>query len=305
MTTIVEHNVFVDSRQRSIGTSDEFTVWLKRPIVKSHPSHYFTARIVSAEIPYTWRQVNATNNILPLSILHGGNTYQSSLTISPGNYNINQLLSEFKSRLIAAVQLATGQIISVTSVYNSSTNRISIGLGGNPTISITVRFTLNPFLGSMFGCVNDKTLTNVIGLSGDRNVNVNPVTSIYIRSELFRQQDSYESIVDKWDISDILAKIQVMTLPNTLVFYDGNLMLENRIANEVLDRVSVYLSDNQSYGLDLNGNEWSFRISFREVRPLDIETTESYMLSKQIDLKKPLSAARQMKQDDGAEEGDG
>lgn len=293
MTTIVEHNVFIDSRQRSIGTPDEFVVWLKKPIIKTHPSHYFTARIVSAEIPYTWKQVNVNNNTLALTILYVGNTYETTMTISPGNYNITQLQTEFKSRLIATVQLATGQIVSVTTAYNSSNNRVTIGLGSSPTISITVRFSLNPFLGSMFGCLVDKVMTNVIGFSGDRNVNVNPVTSIYIRSELFRQQDSYESIVDRWDISDILAKIQVMTPPNTILYYDGNLMLENRIANEVIDRVSVYLSDNQSYALDLNGNDWSFRISFREVRPMDIESTESYMLSKKIDLKKPLGAGRQ------------
>ena len=293
MTTIVEHNVFIDSRQRSMGTPDEFTVWLKRPIVKSHPSHYFTARIVSAEIPYTWKQLNVNNNTLQLTIFYGGNTYEASMMISPGNYNINQLLTEFKARLIAAVQLASGQIVSVTTAYNSSNNRISVSLGNSPTISITIRFSMNQFLGSMFGCLVDKVMTNVIGFSGDRNVNVNPVTSIYIRSELFRQQDSYESIVDKWDISDILAKIQVMTPPNTILYYDGNLMLENRIANEVIDRVSVYLSDNQAYSLDLNGNDWSFRIIFREVRPLDIENSESYVLSKRIDLKKPLGGGRQ------------
>jgi hypothetical protein len=143
----------------------------------------------------------------------------------------------------------------------------------------------------MFGCLVDKMMTNIIGFSGDRNVNVNSVTSIYIRSEVFRQTESYECIVQKWDVSDILAKVQVMTPPNTILYYDGNLMLENKIANEVIDRISVYLSDNQSYALDLNGNDWSFRITFREVRPLDIEHAESYKVTKMIDLKRPLAGS--------------
>lgn len=301
MTTILEHHVFIDSRQRANGTSDEFTVWLAKPIVKTHPSHFFTARIVSAEIPYTWKQVNATNNTLPISVLYMSNTYISSLVLTPGNYNINQLLTELKTKLIAVVQSLTGQVITMTTSYSAATNLISVTLGSLPVIQVTIRFSLNKFIGSMFGCLVDKSMSNTSGFVGDRNVNVNPVTSIYIRSELFRQTDSYECIVQKWDVSDVIAKIQVMTPPNTILYYSGDLMLENRIVNEVIDRVSVYLSDNQSYALDLNGNDWSFRITFAEKRPLDIEHTESYALTRQIDLKRPLQL---QKKDADETEGD-
>lgn len=301
MTTIVEHHVFVDSRQRSIGTSDDFSVWLQRPIVKTHPSHYFTARIVSAEIPYTWKQINSRNNSIPLTIMYGGGTYVGTIVITPGNYNINQLLMELKVRTTALVLESTGQSVTMTTMYNSATNQISVSLGNTPTISLTIRFSENKFMGNVFGCLVDKTTSNTIGFMGDRNVNVNPVTSIYIRSEQFRQSDSYEAIVEKWDVSDILGKIQVMTQPGTILFYDGNLMLENRLVNEVIDRVSVYLSDNQSYSLDLNGNDWSFRITFTEKRPLDIENSDSYVLTKQIDLKRPLKL--QQKKTDEEDEG--
>lgn len=297
MTSIVEHHVFIDSRQRSIGRPDEFTVWLKKPIMKTHPSHYFTARVVSAELPYTWQQVNSTNNTLPISVFYAGNTYSSSLTMAPGNYNINQLLTELKTKLVSTVQSLTGQTIVVNTSYSQSTNLISVFLASLPVVQVTIRFSANTFLASMFGCLADKTMSNTAGFGGDRNVNVNPVNSIFIRSELFRQADSYEAIVVPWDVSDILCKIQVQTPPNTILFYSGDLMLENRIVNDVIDRVSVYLSDNQSYALDLNGNDWSFRISFREVRPIDIETTESYMLTKSIDLKKPLTRPNQDEED--------
>jgi len=194
--------------------------------------------------------------------------------------------------LVTALQALTAQTVVISTSYSAATNLIAVSFGNTPVIQVTIRFTQNAFLGSLFGCLSDKLVSNTTGFSGDRNVNVNPVTSIYIRSELFRQSDSYESIVEKWDVSDILAKVQVMTPPNSILYYSGDLMLENRIVNEVIDRVSVYLSDNQSYALDLNGNNWSFRITFREVRPLDIEHTESYTLSKTIDLKKPLQAKR-------------
>ena len=72
------------------------------------------------------------------------------------------------------------------------------------------------------------------------------------------------------DPSDILCKLQVYTPPKSWIFYNGELGLSAKIVNPVIDKIDIYLSDNYSFALDLNNNDWTFRITFIEFMPQTI-----------------------------------
>jgi hypothetical protein len=292
MTEINRYHIFVNTALRSntSQSSSNFTVNVNPPLTKSHPNHYFVAQIVSVEIPYTWNQVNSTNNTLQI-------TYQNisyTITITPGNYTVYTLISELASQVNKTIPAHTW---TDNTIYNPNTGVITFGITGissnsTTTIVLAYNFPANPFLARMFGCLNNNQIIfgygpvnsvyQYINISGSTNVNVNPVSSIYIRSSNLKQLKNQENLVIGYpqDPSDILCKLQVYTPPKTWIFYNGELGLNARITNPILDKMDIYLSDNSSFDLNLNNNDWTFRITFIEYRPFDL--TEAFLKTKDL-----------------------
>jgi hypothetical protein len=292
MTEINRYHIFVNTalRNSSSQSSSNFTIQVNPPLTKLHPNHYFTAQIVSVEIPYTWNQINSTNNILQM-------TYQSityNLTITPGNYSVYSLITELSNQVNKTIP---SHPWSDNTTYNPNTGIISFGItnlpsGSTTTYTISYNFPANPFLARMFGCLNNSSIIYGYGLvsgiyqyinvSGSTNVNLNPVSSIYIRSSNLKQIKNQENLVVGYgqDPSDILCKLQVYTPPKTWIFYNGELGLSAKITNPIIDKLDIYLSDNSSFDLNLNNNDWTFRISFIEYKPFDL--TEAFLKTKDL-----------------------
>lgn len=281
MTEINRYHIFVSSQLRSAESksSSDFSIEVNPPLVLSHPNHYFVSQIMSVELPYSWFQINSTNNTLPFIYNMGAGNVNYTATIAEGNYNVIQLLAALYNAVAAVIPTPTW---TDGSVYNPATGRITFGIKNPallPTIIISYDFPANPFLARMFGCLNNSFIVygytggSYYYATGQTNVNVNPVSSVYIRSTNLKQIKNQENLVvgHGQDPSDILCKLQVYTPPKTIVFYNGELGLSARIANPIIDKLDIYLSDNYSFGLDLKGNDWTFRISFYEMKPL-IET---------------------------------
>ena len=292
MTEINRYHIFVNTALRSStsASSSNFTIQVNPPLVKSNPFHYFTAQIASVEIPYAWTQINSTNN--SLQIVYQG--IYHTLTLSPGNYTVNTLISEYQYQLYKAVGFITW---SDNTTYNQSTGILTFGIKGLDkasivTYAIAINFPANPFLARMFGCLNNANITygygsilgtyQYINVNGSTNVNVNPVSSIYIRSSNLKQIKNQENMVAGYgqDPSDILCKMQVFTPPKTWIFYNGELGLSARVTNPIIDKMDIYLSDNGSFALNLNNNDWTFRITFVEYRPIDM--SDAYMKTKDL-----------------------
>ena len=276
MTEINRYHVFVSSQLRTADSTStsNFSIAVNPPLVLTHPSHYFIAQIMSVELPYSWFQINSTNNTLPFIYNYGAGALNYTATITPGNYNIIQLLAALYNAVAAVIPTPVWQD---GSIYNSATGRITFGVLNpalQPTIVISYNFPANPFLARMFGCLGNAFIVYGYAagvyqyITGSTNVNVNPVSSVYIRSTNLKQIRNQENLVLGFgqDPSDILCKIQVYTPPKTFVFYNGELGLSARIANPIIDKLDIYLTDNYSFGLDLNNNDWTFRISFYEMR---------------------------------------
>jgi hypothetical protein len=289
---INRYHVFVSTALRSntSQSSSNFSVAVNPPLIKQHPNHYFTAQIVSVEIPYTWNQVNSTNNVL--QIVYQSITY--TINITPGNYTIYNLITELANKVNSVIPAHPW---TDSTTYNSTTGVITFGIKDVPSMStntyvVAYNFPANQFLARMFGCLNNSSIVfgygpissvyQYINVNGSTNINVNPVSSIYLRSSNLKQILNQENLVSGYahDPSDILCKLQVYTPPKTWIFYNGELGLSARISNPIIDQIAIYLSDNSSFDLNLNQNDWTFRITFVEYRPFDL--TDSFLRTKDL-----------------------
>ena len=95
------YNLFINSDKRTTGTSSDFRISLFKPIVLTNPNNFFTVRVGSAEVPYTFPLITNANNSINFESTYNSSYFSTSFQITNGNYNILALLDEVANKLQA------------------------------------------------------------------------------------------------------------------------------------------------------------------------------------------------------------
>jgi hypothetical protein len=113
-----------------------------------------------------------------------------------------------------------------------------------------------------FSYVSPSVRTNAESV---QNVNVFQNPAIYVRSESLIQTQNIEALVgNQSELSDILAKIQVNVIPQTMIQWINPTDLKLEITNKIIDEINLYLGSSTSYSLDLGNLDWAIRLTFEE-----------------------------------------
>ena len=271
MSIINTYNFFLSSEKRTKGTTDNFQTSLFNSIGLESPNNWFTVRVGSVEIPYVFKLINSTNNIINFTLIRGS-TYNSTITLTPGNYNILTLITEFKSQLSAKIQTLTGwdPTVYFNFTYDRTSGFVTFALIGNDSnsTSITIQDNSSVFLKCVgfsapftFGYTSPSARTVVVST---QNVNVSQNTAVYVRSESFKQTSNIENIVTDNEPSDILSKIQVTSQPQTYIYWTNPYDLEVKITNRTIDVINLYVGSSTAYQIDLGNLDWSCRLTVHE-----------------------------------------
>jgi hypothetical protein len=118
----------------------------------------------------------------------------------------------------------------------------------------------------MLGFQSNITFTNSSTTTSSQQVNVSQVKNLFFRCDNMITSSNYESISSKSVQSDILEVIPIMVGINNYINFTPNNINYNKITNNVISNVSVYLSDDESIFGDsvpllLN---WTFALKIRE-----------------------------------------
>jgi hypothetical protein len=271
MPIINTYNLFLSSLNRTAGTSDDFRLQLFRPISLKSPNNWFTCRVGSVEVPYVFKLINSSNNVIDFQFIRSGITTTNTITIAPGNYNILQLLDEIKLELIAKIQALRSYIAPLEFTYDRSTGHATFSIVGTDITPTSITIINNsPVFMKCIGMINTFTFSyNDTIVRSDatsvQNVNVFQNPAIYVRSESLIQTQNVESLIGNVsELSDILAKIQVNVLPQTMIQWVNPTDLKLEISNKIVDEISLYLGSSTSYKLDLGNLDWAIRLTFEE-----------------------------------------
>jgi hypothetical protein len=282
MEIIGTYHLYLSSQYRTSGTTSNYVMNLNKPIVLQNPNNYFTLRVGSAEIPYVFKLLNPSNSTINYSITRGANTFNGTFTIATGNYTILTLLTEFKTKLFSSISILTGWDGSTISsfIYNRSTGKVSLTVVGIDSTATTITIGNNSpvflrcigFSNSFsFGYTTPSTRTTAIST---QNVNVSQNTSVYIRSNTFNQSRSYEAVIGKNSLSNVIAKVQINSQPQSYIIWKNEVDLEQEINNRLIDSINLYLGDAQSQELDLGGLDWTCRLTIKEWATTDKESDD-------------------------------
>ena len=282
MEIIKTYSLYLNSRQATNGTPNNCTFVFSTPLSLTNSENRFLISTPMLELPYSFSQVNSTNNVLPYTYTDtngSGHSYSSSITIPIGNYSITALQSQFVLSLITDiyVKIPTSTISTTNFVvtYSQQTGLTLFYIVGlSYTVTIVLQFSQSYVLGIMFGFPQtNQTFGTAVKLTSPNKVQVNPITSVYLRSETLRFECNYEAVISPYTNSDVIAKVPVTTLPNSIIYYRND--QKYIISNKVLSDLNLYWSDNLSdkYFLDLQGVNYGINLLLEEVQ---LKPTNAY-----------------------------
>jgi hypothetical protein len=256
---IKTYQLFLNTRSADQGTSSNCTFVINPPITVSHSNNRFMMGVKMCELPYSFNQLNS--EWVNLSIGYTGQA-DRTITLVQGNYNALQLATELITQIVASGLGLLSTNFNIT--YDSTRGKFSFQMVGTGANVMTLRFGSNVVLGTMFGCPANIGFTTTAVISANK-INVNPVSSVFIRSNSIKTGAAFEAINAPYKTSNILAKIPVPLLPNSIIYFRNDFSTE-LITNQSIDTLNLYLTDNLSNNtLDLGGVNYGLMIILEEI----------------------------------------
>jgi len=135
--------------------------------------------------------------------------------------------------------------------------------------TFTIFFSTDKLILKILGFQEDLIITSSTPAISVQQVNCSPIRNVYFRCDNLAMTNNFESVGTINLQSDIIEIIPITTNINSYILYNPSNLNYNRINNNVISNLSIYISDDESvYGdsvpLLLN---WSFSIRVREIRP--------------------------------------
>jgi hypothetical protein len=201
MSVINLYTFFLDSKYRSESENASPTFKLDSTIVLENPNNYFVCKVLSCDIPFSFKALASPNNVLSVrfQVIQDAIDVTQNITLTEGNYSILTLLDELELR-ITNLMVSTGfnQIPTIDFSYDTETGKTTLNIspsGGSHTLILTLKWSSADIVAEYFGfsylndsvlSFNGSTITSTNYISPN-NVNVSPITSLYIRSNSLSQ----------------------------------------------------------------------------------------------------------------------
>ena len=177
------------------------------------------------------------------------------------SYNRDTLLVNF---------ILTGVDNVPTTFYIMPSSVVDGGLAFNMGITSLISFGYNSSNQSL-PITNIGVQQTFTGAFSSSAINVSPITSLMVRSNNLIQNRSFEFVAVSDDFSDILLRVPIQTVGSTLINYDNQANIKNRVKNDYIDIIDLYITDNRTYNtISLNGLDWMAVI---EITELEIHST--------------------------------
>lgn len=265
MTTITEPILASTSRVFNVGSNSAIRYkngTALSDVEVQFPNIYFKDKTVReimlsvthAEIPNSFYVVTSSNNKVVIN--------SSTLTIPPGNYNaitFNNAMTSFLSSL------------SITSSYNSTTNKYTFTSGTSFTVQNTT--TAKQFLGMGSTALTGTTITF------PHVCNFLPIPRLIFRSTAF-STSNYNS-ADR--STDMILSVQNSSAQGAMILWNNYSNLKYDITNvDSINIVDISITDDYGNPIDFNNCNWylTFRIEYIYEQPQGVITNFDMAIKK-------------------------
>ena len=203
------------------------------PVIEAQQGYTLYLSVLHCVLPYSFYSINSTNNILFYSEYQATPVVNTTVYITPGNYNANQL----------AAYLTTN-LPRTTVTYNSITNKFILTNSVNEfkILGISTDDLYNTSIGRSL------TLAKQVNLSSTRMVNI--ATNL--------QTGCINNL--RMNNQDILACIPVTKNPYSLIEYTNQNNFRVNLNTNILNFINIKLLDQNGRSLELNQQYFSITL---------------------------------------------
>tara|TARA_R110000823_G_scaffold105967_4_gene224438 strand:+ start:307 stop:1287 length:981 start_codon:yes stop_codon:yes gene_type:complete len=237
------YNIYLNTANRDVdyynfissGTPNylAYAGWyLKKMISKTSKNSYFTLSVKNVIIPFTFNNIGSLNKTF--QIIYNSITY--NIIVDEGNPNVQQLIDDIKTKILSAIPSLVGLF---TILYNSYDNTITFN--NQSALTIDFLFT-NNYIGKSLGFLTNAQCLPNSSLKSQITINVNQLQNVYIRSDNLTFTNSYESIVSKNNISDIISIIPILVSSGNYIVFQDSSNFETRLGDDKIDFIRLYLT---------------------------------------------------------------
>ena len=219
----------------------------------------------SAQIPYTFYQLNKNNNIIVITKENGVDV---NITIDQGNYDIDSFLAIFQAKCKEVG-------IGITCHHNEPSNTIQY----TSTQTLVIDKTKNtncPW--SHLGLrenISFTILSGSIPTVSNGVVNVHTINSIYLRCPSFAATNAIET--RNRGFSHILAKIDIHVGMGEVIYYNSSMSKHSILSQQpTLTDLDIRLTDADNRLIDLNGQNYEISIQLDKINRYK-EDLDKYM----------------------------
>lgn len=213
------------------------------PLIELPMQNYIYLSVQSATIPYTWYNIDSTNNKL-IYTLNGEYNY---LEITKGNYNSIQLaifLTNAMNGFVVSYSVITNKITFTHSTYNFVINNTSscLGILGFPSVEL--------YQTSILQSLTSYTMMNLLNKS-----------SVYIQTNLTTGNINN----NKKSTGNILCCIPISAPPYSLISYVNTNSFRSNLYVSNINNINIRIVDENNDLIDLNGCEFSITLQIDAV----------------------------------------
>lgn len=220
---------------------------------------YVEVGVGNAEIPATFYNVDITNNVLNYRI----DATNFIMTVSPGNYNYNSLVTEMTTLLAA-----NGHTFTFALNRNSNILTMTLTAGGTTWNRISLGSTIYYILG-----FDPDTIYNIVGntITFPRLFNLLGQKKLKIYSSNI-SVDSYDSV--NTATNNLLCTISVNQPGFNLIIYTNIDGLYAHMRNRYLSTIDIQIKDELGNLINFNGINWTMTINLILYRRIDAMINE-------------------------------
>lgn len=226
------------------------------PLIEIPPQHHIHISIVSASIPYTFYNLDSSNNYIQYFITdNNAVTTLYDFYITEGNYNVYQLLAYLKTKLgtdfTITYDIITNKFTFIHSTYifgfvgNTSTALEFLGFKKTAiNYDITTYVSINRILISYY-CINVQSKHCLC-------VGINyPTGNINYSNKL---------------TNNILVSIPITGNPYSMIVYDNPNSYKANLYTDNLSYMNIKIVDQNNSIINLNGCHWTITMQLDIVR---------------------------------------
>jgi len=243
---------------------------LKQKLTLSNPEYMFQISINRVSIPLQFYQFNNNNNQLkwtivgaiPISLLN----LSSTIVITPGNYNLNEFITELNNKTLPSLQSQSALFTSATWSFNfnSITNKAEYKLATNIAVC-DIEFS-PCVISSALGFDNPWMIicNSPTFLQAPFTVNLIPISNVYVTSQTLSDNTSFEALGGQIDYSQVLATVPLDYLNIHYCSVEFNNPIKIRLTNDTISILDFSLQDSSGYELSCD-QPWSLQFTIEEV----------------------------------------